>query len=119
MAASAAVAAMCTLTLAVLADAISWLGAAVLTGCFSPASTRPGRLQADGLVGEQQQPRAGHGSAHRRTHLGSTLPHLIGGLVTLSWRRVLQVTSAVGLLGAVPAVVAVRPGPHLSTGPVT
>ncbi|MGH3349161.1 MAG: MFS transporter [Nocardioides sp.] len=51
--------------------------------------------------------------------IGSTLPHLIGGLVTLPWRDVLQVTSVVGVLGAALAIAVVRPGPHLARGPVT
>jgi MFS family permease len=46
--------------------------------------------------------------------LGSALPNLIGGLATLPWRDVLQVTAAIGGLGALLALMVVRPGPHLA-----
>lgn len=45
--------------------------------------------------------------------LGSTLPHLIGGFGALPWRAVLVAAAGTGLLGALVAVVLVRPGPHL------
>jgi MFS family permease len=48
--------------------------------------------------------------------LGSTLPHLIGGLGSLPWREVLVAAACVGLLGALVAFSLVRPGPHLAAG---
>ncbi|GAA2359891.1 MFS transporter [Saccharopolyspora halophila] len=48
--------------------------------------------------------------------LGSTLPHLIGGLGALPWREVLVTAACLGLLGSVIAFSLVRPGPHLAAG---
>ncbi|MFC7342801.1 MFS transporter [Saccharopolyspora griseoalba] len=48
--------------------------------------------------------------------LGSTLPHLIGGLGSLPWREVLVTAACIGLLGALVALSLVRPGPHLAAG---
>lgn len=43
--------------------------------------------------------------------LGSALPHVFG---RLPWREVLVVAAAIAFLGAVVALVVVRPGPHLA-----
>lgn len=46
--------------------------------------------------------------------VGSMLPHLIAGLGTLPWRGVLLAAAGLGALGALVALVLVRPGPHLA-----
>ncbi|WP_211323252.1 MFS transporter [Amycolatopsis palatopharyngis] len=46
--------------------------------------------------------------------LGSTLPHLISGLGSLPWRDVLLTASGLGLLAGLVALTMVRPGPHLA-----
>lgn len=51
--------------------------------------------------------------------LGSTLPHLIGGLVELPWRTVLLVTVVIGFTGAVLAFTLIRPGPYISRSRIT
>lgn len=48
--------------------------------------------------------------------LGSALPHLLGGLA-LPWRAVLLGAAAAGVLAAVIAAVAVRPGPGHTPSP--
>ncbi|PWW59546.1 MFS transporter [Actinokineospora spheciospongiae] len=48
--------------------------------------------------------------------VGSALPHLLGGVGHLPWRGVLAVAAGLGVVGAVVAVVSVRPGPHAAVG---
>ncbi|QIX26474.1 MFS transporter [Nocardioides sp. JQ2195] len=118
MAASAALAAGCTFALAALADGLLLaLALRFLTGVFLAGVYPVGiKLMASWA------PTANRGLAMGlligALTIGSTLPHLVGGLVTLPWREVLQVTAAIGLAGAVVALLVVRAGPHLSTGAV-
>lgn len=51
--------------------------------------------------------------------LGSALPHLVGGLAPLPWRTVMVTASILSAVGAVIAVVLLRPGPHLDTRAIT
>jgi MFS family permease len=48
--------------------------------------------------------------------VGSMLPHFIAGLGALPWRGVLLAAAGFGTLGALVALVLVRPGPHLAAG---
>jgi MFS family permease len=118
MALSAALAAGVTLALSVFADGPPLaLALRFLTGVFLAGVYPVGiKLMASWVTG------SGRGLAMGlligALTVGSMLPYLIGGLVTLPWRGVLQVAAGIGLLGAVVAVVAIRPGPHLATGPV-
>lgn len=119
MAASAALAALCTFALAQLADGLtSVLILRFLTGTFL-AGVYPIGMKLMASWAESRRRGLSMGLLIGALTLGSTLPHLIGALVTLPWREVLQVTSAVGLLGAILALTVVRPGPHLATGAVT
>ncbi|MGY1846365.1 MFS transporter [Blastococcus sp. SYSU DS1021] len=117
MAASAALAALATLGLAVLADGLPVaLGLRFLTGGFLAGVYPVGiKLMASWAISSRRG--LAMGLLIGALTLGSMLPHLIGGLVDLPWREVLQVTAGTGLLGAVLALTAVRPGPHLSSGP--
>lgn len=119
MAASAALAALCTFALAQLADGLtSVLILRFLTGTFL-AGVYPIGMKLMASWAESRRRGLSMGLLIGALTLGSTLPHLIGALVTLPWREVLQVTAAVGLLGAILALTIVRPGPHLATGAVT
>ncbi len=51
--------------------------------------------------------------------LGSALPHLISGFGPLPWRDVMLAAAALSTSGAVVALAAIRPGPHLPFGTVT
>ncbi|WP_028473558.1 MFS transporter [Nocardioides alkalitolerans] len=119
MAASAALAAGCTLALASLADGL--LPALVLrflTGVFL-AGVYPVGIKLMASWAPTSNRGLAMGLLIGALTIGSTLPHLVGGLVTLPWRYVLQVTAAAGLVGATVALVVVRPGPHLAAGPRT
>ncbi|WP_433868878.1 MFS transporter [Saccharopolyspora sp. CA-218241] len=114
LAASAASAAACTVALAVFVDGMAgaiplrFLTGVCLAGVYPVGmkltaswSSSTGRGLALGvLIGALT--------------MGSTLPHLIAGLGALPWRGVLSAASGIGLLGAVVALVLVRPGPHLA-----
>lgn len=119
LAASAALAAVCTSTVALVADSLPLvLGLRFLTGvCLAGVYPTGMKLMASWA------PSQGRGLAMGlligALTLGSALPHLIGGLVALPWRSVLHVTALVGLVGAVLALTAVRPGPHLARGAIT
>jgi MFS family permease len=118
MASGAGLAALATVALAVLVDGLP--GALVLrflTGvCLAGVYPVGIKLMAS-WAGSTNRGLA-MGLLIGALTLGSTLPHLVGGLVTLPWRGVLQVTAGIGLLGAVLAAAVVRPGPHLASGPV-
>ncbi|WP_233159676.1 MFS transporter [Pseudonocardia sp. MH-G8] len=114
LAVSAASAALCTL---VLALAVDGMGGAIplrfLTGvCLAGVYPVGMKLMASWA------PSAGRGLALGvlvgALTLGSTMPQLISGLGDLPWSAVLFVASALGGLGALVAVLVVRPGPHLS-----
>ncbi|WP_435198670.1 MFS transporter [Janibacter sp. GS2] len=115
LAAGAAAAAMCTVGFALLVDG---MGAAIpvrfLTGVclagvypvgmklmvsWAPSSNRG--LALGVLIGALT--------------LGSITPQLIGGVGDLPWPTVLLIASGLGVLGALVAVLVVRPGPHLPT----
>ena len=118
MAASAALAALCTFVLAVLVDGLlPALPLRFLTGAFL-AGVYPVAMKLTASWTTSSNRGLAMGLLIGALTVGSALPHLIGGLVTLPWRGVLLVTAAVALLGAVLALVVVRPGPHLATGPV-
>jgi predicted MFS family arabinose efflux permease len=51
--------------------------------------------------------------------LGSALPHLISGLGPLPWRTVMMAAAALTTAGAVVALAALRPGPHLAVRAIT
>ncbi|MFF0816827.1 MFS transporter [Rhodococcus sp. NPDC003318] len=51
--------------------------------------------------------------------LGSALPHLINGLGPLPWRAVLAVAAALTAIGALIALVAIRPGPQIDLRAIT
>ena len=117
MAVSAALAALATLGLAVLADALPLaLVLRFLTGAFL-AGVYPVGMKLTASWATSSNRGLAMGLLIGALTVGSALPHLIGGLVTLPWRGVLQVTAGTGLLGALLAVSAVRPGPHLAPGP--
>ena len=119
MAASAALAAASTFALAVLADALpTALALRFLTGSFL-AGVHPVGIKLMASWTSSSRRGLAMGLLIGALTLGSALPHLIGGLLTLPWRSVLQVTAGIALLGALLALTAVRPGPHLSSGPVT
>ncbi|MGY1722173.1 MFS transporter [Blastococcus sp. SYSU DS0533] len=119
MAGSAALAALATLALALLAEDLApALVLRFLTGvCLAGVYPVGIKLMASWATSRNRG--AAMGLLIGALTVGSALPHLIGGLVTLPWRGVLQVTAAAGLLGAVLALGVVRPGPHLSSGAVT
>lgn len=118
MATSAALAALATFALAVLADGLApALVLRFLTGVFLAGVYPVGIKLMASWTGSSRRGLA-MGLLIGALTIGSTLPHLIAGLVTLPWRSVLQVTAAVGLVGAVLALLVVRPGPHLSSGAV-
>jgi sugar phosphate permease len=50
--------------------------------------------------------------------LGSAFPQLISGFAPLPWRSVMAIAAALSAVGAVIAVAALMPGPHLDTRPV-
>jgi MFS family permease len=119
MAGSAALASTCTFALASLAHGLPLaLTLRFMTGMFL-AGVYPVGIKLMASWASSSNRGSAMGLLIGAPTLGSTLPHLIGGLVTLPWRGVLQVTAAVGLAGAAVAFLVVRPGPHLSTGPVT
>jgi len=116
VAASALAGALCTVLLAVAVDG---LAAAVplrfLTGtCLAGVYPVGMKLMASWASS------AGRGLALGiligALTLGSMLPHFIAGLGTLPWRGVLLAAAGSALLGALVAVVLVRPGPHLAAG---
>lgn len=47
--------------------------------------------------------------------LGSALPHLINGLGPLPWRTVMGIAATLSAVGAVIALAAIVPGPHLDS----
>ncbi|MGY1883860.1 MFS transporter [Blastococcus sp. SYSU DS0753] len=119
MATSAALAALATLGLAVLADGLPLaLVLRFLTGVFL-AGVYPVGMKLMASWAASSHRGLAMGLLIGALTLGSALPHLIGGLVTLPWRGVLLATAGTGLLGAGLALTAVRPGPHLSTGPTS
>ena len=93
MAGSAALAAMATLALTVLADALPLaLVLRFLTGVFLAGVYPVGiKLMASWTTSSNRG--LAMGLLIGALTLGSTLPHLIGGLVTLPWRSALQVTA--------------------------
>lgn len=114
LATSAALAAVCTMALALWVDGMS---AAIplrfLTGiCLAGVYPVGMKLMASWA------PSAGRGLALGvligALTLGSIMPQLISGLGDLPWPTVLLVASALGVLGALVAALIVRPGPHLS-----
>ncbi len=116
LAVSAASAAVCTVVLALFVDG---MGAALplrfLTGVFLAGVYPVGmKLMASWA------PSAGRGLALGvligALTLGSILPQLISGLGALPWPTVLLVASALGGLGALVAILVVRPGPYLACG---
>jgi MFS family permease len=119
LAGSAAAAAVCTLLLALFVDGMA--GAVplrFLTGVFLAGVYPVGIKLMASWSGS-----AGRGTALGilvgALTLGSTLPHLIGGLGSLPWQAVLLAASATGLVGALVAVTVVRPGPHLAAAAPT
>jgi MFS family permease len=119
LAASAAAAAVCTLLLALFVDGMA--GAVplrFLTGVFLAGVYPVGIKLMASWSGS-----AGRGTALGilvgALTLGSTLPHLIGGLGSLPWQAVLLAASATGLVGALVAFTVVRPGPHLAAAAPT
>ncbi|TFV47145.1 MFS transporter [Blastococcus sp. TF02A_35] len=118
MATGAGLAALATLALALVVDGLP--GALVLrflTGVFL-AGVYPVGIKLMASWASSTDRGLAMGLLIGALTLGSTLPHLVGGLVTLPWRGVLEVTAGIGLLGAVLAATVVRAGPHLSAGPV-
>ncbi|WP_231644848.1 MFS transporter [Sciscionella sediminilitoris] len=114
LAASAALAALCTFVLAWSVDGMVWaLPLRFLTGVFLAGVYPVGIKLMASWSGQAGRGRA-LGVFIGALTLGSTLPHLIDGLASLPWRTVLEAAAAVGLLGAVVAVAVVRPGPYLS-----
>lgn len=114
LAVSAASAALCTVALALFVDG---MGGAIplrfLTGvCLAGVYPVGMKLMASWA------PSAGRGLALGMLvgalTLGSIMPQLISGLGDLPWPTVLLVAAALGGLGALVAVIGVRPGPHLS-----
>ncbi|WP_181407522.1 MFS transporter [Nocardioides sambongensis] len=119
MAASAALAAATTYTVAAAVDSFGpALAPRFLTGVFLAGVYPVGMKLTASWAGP-----TGRGTAMGlmigALTLGSALPHLVGGLATLPWRDVLRVTAGIASAGALVALVAVRPGPQLATGPVT
>ncbi|WP_184765823.1 MFS transporter [Streptomyces griseoloalbus] len=112
LAASAAAAAACTVVLALFADR---LGAAVplrfMTGMFLAGVYPVGMKLMASWAGSSGRGRT-MGVLIAALTLGSTLPHLIAGLGSLPWRGVLLTAAGAGLVGAVIALVFIRPGPH-------
>lgn len=119
MAASAALAGGCTLVVALVVDSLApALVLRFLTGLLLAGVYPVGMKLTASWAGPHGRGLA-MGVMIGALTLGSALPHLIGGLVTLPWRDVLRVTAVVALAGGALALLAVRPGPHLATGPVT
>lgn len=117
MASSSALAALSTFALAAVADGLApALALRVLTGVFLAGVYPVGIKLMASWTGSSGRGLA-MGLLIGALTVGSTLPHLIAGLVTLPWRSVLQVTALVGLAGAVLSLLVVRPGPHLPSGP--
>lgn len=119
MALSAAAAASTTFALAVVADTLpAALVLRFLTGVFLAGIYPVGiKLMASWTSSDRRA--LAMGLLIGALTVGSALPQLIAGLATLPWRGVLQTTAGLGLLGAALALLVVRPGPHLATGPVT
>ncbi|QGK69572.1 MFS transporter [Allosaccharopolyspora coralli] len=116
LAMSAASAAVCTVVLALFADGMATaLPLRFLTGvCLAGVYPVGMKLMASWA------PSTGRGLALGvligALTLGSILPQLINGFGDLPWPTVLLVASALGGLGALIALVFVRPGPHLARG---
>lgn len=119
LAASALAGALCTVLLAVF---VNGLGGAIplrfLTGvCMAGVYPVGMKLMASWSNS------AGRGRALgiliAALTVGSMFPHFIAGLGALPWRGVLLTASALGTLGALVALILVRPGPHLSAAAPT
>lgn len=116
LAASAALAALCTLVLALLVGGMAAaLPLRFLTGVFLAGVYPVGMKLMVSWSG-----RSGRGMSMgmliAALTLGSSVPHLIAGFGSLPWRSVLVAASVLGGLGALVAVTIVRPGPHLAAG---
>lgn len=115
----AALAAACTFFVAVLDLGLAAvLVLRFLTGVFM-AAVYPTGVKLMSSWSSSKERGAAMGLLLGALTLGSTLPHLIGGLVELPWRTVLLITVAIGAAGAVLAVTLVRPGPYASTSRIT
>ena len=114
LAASALGAAACTAALALVA---SGLVAAVplrfLTGMFLAGVYPVGMKLMASWSASTDRGRT-FGVLLAALTIGSALPHLITGLGPLPWRTVMLAAAALTAAGAVVALAAVRPGPHLA-----
>jgi MFS family permease len=114
LAASAAVAALCTLLFALVvsnmagAIALRFLTGVFLAGVYPVGIKLMASWSASSVRGRAL------GILVAALTLGSALPHLIGGIADLPWRAVLFTAAGIGLLGALLALTLVRPGPYLS-----
>jgi MFS family permease len=119
LAASALGAAACTAALTVF---VTGLGAAVairfLTGVFL-AGVYPVGMKLMASWSESRDRGRTFGVLLAALTVGSALPHLVGGLGPLPWRIVMLIASMLSVVGAVIAVVLLRPGPHLDNRPIT
>lgn len=114
LAASAAAGALCTTVLAVYVTGLA--GAIPLR--FMTGVCMAGVYPVGMKLMASWSSRAGRGLALgiliAALTVGSNLPHFIAGLGTLPWRGVLLAAAAIGTLGALVALLLVRPGPHLA-----
>jgi MFS family permease len=119
LAASALGAAACTAALALF---VTGLGAAVplrfLTGMLL-AGVYPVGMKLMASWSASTDRGRSFGVLLAALTLGSALPHLISGLGPLPWRTVMMAAAALTAAGAVVALAALRPGPHLAVRAIT
>jgi MFS family permease len=119
LASSALGAAACTAALALF---VTGLGAGVplrfLTGMFL-AGVYPVGMKLMASWSASSARGRSFGVLLAALTLGSALPHLISGLGPLPWRTVMLAAAALTAAGAVVALTALRPGPHLAARGIT
>ncbi|ODU07275.1 MAG: MFS transporter [Pseudonocardia sp. SCN 72-86] len=114
LAASAALAAICTLCLALFAHSLAAaLPLRFLTGMFL-AGVYPVGIKLMASWSERRDRGRAMGMLLAALTLGSILPHLISGLGRLPWQAVLATAAAIGMVGALTSAIVIRPGPHLA-----
>jgi MFS family permease len=118
LAAGSAGAAACTAALAVLAhglsEAIAWR---FFTG-VALAVVYPVGMKLMASWSESTDRGQWFGILIGSLALGSAFPQLISGFGPLPWRTVMAIAAALSAVGAVIAVAALVPGPHLDARPV-
>jgi MFS family permease len=118
LAAGAACAAACTAAMALLAhDLCEAIPLRFLTG-VALAVVYPVGMKLMASWSESTDRGRWFGILIGSLALGSAFPQLISGFAPLPWRSVTAIAAALSAVGAVIAVAALMPGPHLDTRPV-